>query len=161
MSNPSNLEKQFALARRELLELSSANRLLNTKRNTTIGAAIEIKDESSSEIFKMLVTDEKTMRFEEGELVELTAEEKEQAELATNKSTEEDSEEPKPKKRRTTKKRVATGNQPVDIKDDVLHTVMDPDELDRRLNRLVTDSSAIMRWAGVRLSAMPTLLATS
>ena len=70
MNPNASLSNQFAAARRELLELSTANRLLNTKRDTVTGAAIEIKEESSSELFKQLVVHQRTMRFEAGELVD-------------------------------------------------------------------------------------------
>jgi very-short-patch-repair endonuclease len=137
------LESQFAAARRELLELSTSNRLLNTKRDTVRGAAIEVKAESTSSIFRMLVLENHTLKFEEGELVEVE-------EAVPVGETESDNDVPAAKSRRT-KKRVTTKNMLVDVNDEILHTALDPNDLDRRLNRLYTDSHAIMQEQGVNV----------
>ena len=56
-------------ARRDLLELSTRNRLLATPRDQDRGLSLEIKDELSDEIFRMMVTEAKPMRFEQGVVV--------------------------------------------------------------------------------------------
>ena len=66
MSPPGQLLKHLELARRDLLELSTVNRMLSTPREQQQGAAIEIVDESSAEVFRMLVREGSTIRFEEG-----------------------------------------------------------------------------------------------
>jgi hypothetical protein len=70
MSQPDQLLKHFELARRDLLELSTANRMLSTPREQLQGASIEIVDESAAEVFRMLVREGSTKRFEEGVLDE-------------------------------------------------------------------------------------------
>ncbi len=151
-----DLLRQFEVARRELLELTTRNRLLNTPRDSDRGVAIEIKEESSTEIFRMLVSEGKVMRFEEGELVDFeddaaeptiesgtagsgTAMESDAAGSASSTTAS----------RRRVKRRRA--EKEVDIHDQVLHTLLEPDELDRRLNRLVNDGAAIMQEQGVNV----------
>lgn len=70
MSQSDQLLKHFELARRDLLELTTANRLLSTQRNQAQGACIEIQDESAAEVFRMLVREGRVLRFEEGELID-------------------------------------------------------------------------------------------
>ncbi len=131
------IEQQLAVARRDLLELTIQNRLLNTARNQERGASVEIKDEVSAEIFRMLVKENQTMQFEQGEEVV-------DAETGT-------------KKRRTTKSKVAPAKQavvsdPIDMtKDLVLHTDLEPSDLDARLATLVTDSTASLQEKGVNV----------
>ena len=202
MANSEQLLKHFELARRDLLELTTANRLLSTQREQTSGASIEIMDESATEIFRMLVQEGSAMRFEEGELVEEPVPSTTADGEADGESAETDSEivKRKPAKRRTTKKkstapasdastddsssdapasllkafeksaadRPAVGkgssadskgsrsspkkdDEPLSTTDEVLHTILDPDELDRRLQALITDTSALMQEQGVNV----------
>ena len=69
MSSSDELLKQLELARRDLLELSTQNRLLDTKRDQDSGLSLEIEDELADQVFRLLVTDAKPMRFEQGEAV--------------------------------------------------------------------------------------------
>lgn len=154
-SSNDSLLRQFESARRELLELRTSNRLLNTPRDAQRGVGIEIKEESTQEVFRMLVKENKSMRFEEGELVEVPIEMANE----TGEAGEEpggDSEPTTSPQRRTTKRRVARADQQVFVDDDILHTPIDPNELDRRLNRLVTDSSALMQEQGVNVLYLAT-----
>jgi hypothetical protein len=146
-----SLQRQFETARRELLELKISNRLLNTPRDTTSGAGIEIKEESSQAVFRMLVFEGKSLRFEEGQLIE----EPISAEESGSESGREEGAAEKAAPR-TRKRRVVSRKQQVLVDDDILHTILDPDELDRRLNRLVTDSSAIMQEQGVNVLFLAT-----
>ena len=50
-------------SRRELLDLSTRNRLLNTPRTLTRSGRLEIVDEKSAEVFRRLVVDLKPMSF--------------------------------------------------------------------------------------------------
>lgn len=67
MGNPMSdvLLKQLELARRDLLELSTQNRLLHTQRDQATGVALEIRDELAEEVFRQLVTEGGSMRFEQ------------------------------------------------------------------------------------------------
>lgn len=50
-------------SRRELLDLTTRNRLLNTSRSRTRSSRLEIVDELSDEVFRYLVKDGRTMSF--------------------------------------------------------------------------------------------------
>jgi hypothetical protein len=183
MANSEQLLKHFELARRDLLELTTTNRLLSTPREKELGAAIEIHDESATDVFRMLVHEGSLMRFEEGELPDepssrsasATLEESSGADAADDESASK----LKPAKRRTTKKKTKAeavdGNadktpasllnasdagvtssekkngESVSVTDDVLHTILAPDELDRRLQALIDDSSTLMQEQGVNV----------
>jgi hypothetical protein len=194
MSNSDQLLKHFELARRDLLELTTTNRLLSTPRDKEQGAAIEIHDEFATEVFRMLVHESSSMRFEEGEIVddaaESTASSHSESGAASSESSTEDSA-PKLKsvKRRTTKKKTTAksddapaveddedapqrmgligdeianksssktssgskGDDEVSATDDVLHTILAPEELDRRLQALIDDSATLMQEQGVNV----------
>jgi very-short-patch-repair endonuclease len=131
MLSNETIEQQLAVARRDLLELTIQNRLLNTPRDQERGAGVEIKDEVSAEIFRMLVKESQTMQFEQGELDD---------DVATGT-----------KKRRTTKVKPTT-TEPLDMtKDSILHTELEPTDLDGRLASLVTDSTASLQEKGVNI----------
>lgn len=185
MPNADQLIKHFELARRDLLEFTTTNRLLSTPRDRELGAAIEIHDESSAEVFRMLVHDGSVMRFEEGELLEERPESgtsDEEGGSASSESASSDDAAPKMKsaKRRTTKKKPQTESADADsaeapttllsteqksgkklserkdsesssATDDVLHTILKPEELDRRLQALIDDSSTLMQEQGVNV----------
>ena len=124
------LNKQLELARRDLLELSTRNRLINTKRDQERGSAIEIKDEWSSHVLEFLVRQQEALQFDHGE--------------------EDDSD--SPKKRRCRKATKKKKEDPVDPKTDcLLHTEMTPEDLDDRLVKLVTDSNASFQEKGINV----------
>lgn len=173
MPQPDQLLKHFELARRDLLELTTANRMLSTPREQNHGASIEIIDESSIAVFQMLVRDGRTMRFEEGVTDELSI----PAELSTTGSEIPSaisvSETAKSLPRRRTKKQrpeTATNGpdiagtigatsksagsgktDDVSVSDDVLHTILAPEELDRRLALLMADGTTLMQEQGVNV----------
>ncbi|MEZ6055814.1 MAG: DUF4011 domain-containing protein [Planctomycetaceae bacterium] len=172
MANSEALLKHFELARRDLLELTTQNRLLATPRDQESGACIEIKDESTTEVFRQLVTDLGEMQFEEGVLVEgadaatdveasdadANESEAESQTESSGKSSTKKSTTAKSASRRTTKKAAAVkaattkaAAQPVDVTDDVLHTDISPEELDRRLVSLVSDATASLEEKGVNV----------
>jgi very-short-patch-repair endonuclease len=179
MSQPDQLLKHFELARRDLLELSTANRMLSTPREQHQGASIEIVDESSAEVFRMLVREGSTMRFEEGVIDESASPAKQvNSDPAESPSQEQQTVLPKPVLKRRTKKKAAeiqaaletssgvptrdtktsasetddTGKgSAVSTSDDVLHTILAPEELDRRLVSLMDDATTLMQEQGVNV----------
>jgi very-short-patch-repair endonuclease len=55
--------KRIEQTRRELLDLSARNRLINTPRGKVQGRKIEVVDERSDEVFRLLVRERKAMSF--------------------------------------------------------------------------------------------------
>jgi hypothetical protein len=172
MPSTDDLLKQLEVARRDLLELSTQNRLLDIKRDQESGLSLEIEDEMADQVFKLLVSDTKPMRFEQGEVVAAASEEGEpeaaQPLTPEPEPTAEDEEIPKKKTtRKTTSKTTATKRvtkkalskavvtKPLTDEerqsDNVLHTVLDPEELDRRLLGLYTDGTASFQEQGVNI----------
>ncbi|MEZ6088578.1 MAG: DUF4011 domain-containing protein [Pirellulaceae bacterium] len=131
MTAEDSLIRQLELARRDLLDLSTANRLLNTPRDAARGSSVEIKDEVSAEVFRMLVSEKKQMHFEQGV----------------------EAEETDGRKRRTTKKRSSSKqSESADrTTDALLHTELEPEELDERLMSLVSDSTASFEEKGINV----------
>jgi hypothetical protein len=58
-----DLIKRIQDTRRELLDLSARNRLISTPRGPSPGRKIEIVDERSEEVFRLLVRGRKAMSF--------------------------------------------------------------------------------------------------
>lgn len=67
------LGEKLERARRELLDLSARNRLLNMPRGASKGRSIEIIDEKTSEVFRLLVRDGKAFTFVAGRAAETDA----------------------------------------------------------------------------------------
>ncbi len=61
-----DLIRRIQNTRRELLDLSARNRLISTPRTSSQGKKIEIVDERSEEIFRLLVRERKSMSFLSG-----------------------------------------------------------------------------------------------
>ena len=61
-----DLIKRIQNTRRELLDLSARNRLISTPRSPSPGKKIEIVDERSEEVFRLLVRERKSMSFLSG-----------------------------------------------------------------------------------------------
>ena len=61
-----NLMTRIENARRGLLDLSARNRLISTPRTSHQGRKVEIADERSSEVFRLLVRERKAMSFLSG-----------------------------------------------------------------------------------------------
>ena len=55
--------RKLETARRELLDLTTRNRLLSTPRHSPRAKTVEIVDEKASEIFRLLVTEAKKLSF--------------------------------------------------------------------------------------------------
>ena len=58
-----DLIKRIQNTRRELLDLSARNRLISTPRGASQGRRIEVVDERSDEVFRLLVRERKAMSF--------------------------------------------------------------------------------------------------
>ena len=58
-----DLIRRIQSTRRELLDLSARNRLISTPRGSSQGRKVEIVDERSEEIFRLLVRERKAMSF--------------------------------------------------------------------------------------------------
>ncbi len=58
-----DIVKRIQSTRRELLDLSARNRLISTPRGSSQGRKIEVVDERSEEVFRILVRERKAMSF--------------------------------------------------------------------------------------------------
>src|SRR5262245_56044722 len=58
-----DIMKRIRNDRRELLDLSARNRLINTPRGSSRGRRIDVVDELSEEVFRILVRERKAMSF--------------------------------------------------------------------------------------------------
>jgi very-short-patch-repair endonuclease/DNA polymerase III delta prime subunit len=63
VTSESLMESKLEKARRDLLDLTARNKLLNTPRSKSRSSRLEIIDELSDEVFRILVTQKKTMTF--------------------------------------------------------------------------------------------------
>jgi hypothetical protein len=63
MSTDDAINQRLEIARRELLDLTGRNRLLNTQRSSSRSSRLEIIDEISQEVYRHLVIDRKSMSF--------------------------------------------------------------------------------------------------
>jgi very-short-patch-repair endonuclease len=63
MPEPEVIQQKLEAARRELLDLTGRNRLLNTQRSSSRSSRLEIVDEKSAEVFRHLVVEGKAMSF--------------------------------------------------------------------------------------------------
>lgn len=90
MSSTDTVLEKLEAARRELLDLSGRNRLLNTPRRRTRTSRLDIVDERAEEVFRHLVTEGRAMSFlpsiEPPELLERQAA-AEEAEAETGESS--------------------------------------------------------------------------
>jgi hypothetical protein len=141
MANSDQLLKQLELARRDLLELTTTNRLLSMPRDRNPGAAIGVHDESAADVFRMLVHEGTAFRFEEGPLAEKA--------LAGNSRLNSNSELASHPNSEPASGKCNAGA--MSATDDVLHTRLTPEELDRRLQALMDDSSTLMQEQGVNV----------
>jgi hypothetical protein len=141
MANPDRLLKQLELARRDLLELTTSNRLLSTPRDKMPGAAIRIADESSADVFRILVHEGTSLRFEDGSLAEKSSARQSHGDQDSDVDSDSDLATEIDTSHRT--KNSAA--------DDALHTALTPEELDRRLQTLLDDSATLMQEQGVNV----------
>lgn len=64
MPSPELVRQRLDAARRELLDLTTRNRLLNTPRRNPRARALEIVDERADEVFRILVGEHRLMTFQ-------------------------------------------------------------------------------------------------
>ena len=57
------LEQKLDSARKDLLDLSARNRLVNTRRHSARSSRLDIVDELADEVFRILVTEKRKMTF--------------------------------------------------------------------------------------------------
>lgn len=126
-------------ARRELLDLSSRNRLINTPRGSS-RTSVEVIDELSVEVFRRLVTNKRTMRFE------ATADEQEQEQLWTpdNDDTSERLAQPE-------EDDPGDGSPAARHIDDKLQTPYTSEQLQRKLLKLSYDARTHEEEQGVNI----------
>lgn len=141
MANPDRLLKQLELARRDLLELTTSNRLLSTPRDKTPGAAIRVTDTSSAEVFRALVEEGNSLRFAEGSTPDKSSVRQSVGGVSSDFDNTDESP-TAPDSSNCTKKAAS---------DDVLRTTLTAEELDRRLQVLLDDSSTLMQEQGVNV----------
>ena len=60
---PQPIEERLDVARRDLLDLTARNRLVNTPMGRGTSSRLRIVDELSSEVFRILVTERHEMSF--------------------------------------------------------------------------------------------------
>ncbi|MFO0914388.1 MAG: DUF3320 domain-containing protein [Pirellulales bacterium] len=63
VDSSNSLHAKLEKARRDLLDLTTRNRLLNTSRSSSRSSRLEVVDESSDEVFRILVQERKAMSF--------------------------------------------------------------------------------------------------
>jgi Protein of unknown function (DUF4011) len=63
MSNSSSIDRVFHRARQELLDLSARNRLISTPRDSSRSKRLEVVDELSEQVFRLLVVECKSLSF--------------------------------------------------------------------------------------------------
>ena len=63
MSSDTDIRGVLEKARLELLDLTTRNRLLNTRRTATRSGRLEIVRELSEEVFRILVSEKKALAF--------------------------------------------------------------------------------------------------
>lgn len=141
MANPNQLLKQLELARRDLLELTTTNRLLSMPRDRTPGTAIDLHDHSAADVFRMLVHEGASMRFEDGLLTEKASAHGLRADPDAEVGLQQDADPGS----------LSMSGGAVSAMDDVLRTTLTPEELDRRLQALMDDSATLMQEQGVNV----------
>ncbi len=130
MALDSDVRRTLAKARRELLDLTTRNRLLNTSRSRARSSRLEIIDELSSEVFRRLVTDAKGMSF----LPRPDSDEIASSDQLLLPQPEEDSE-------RGAARHI----------DDKLQTALDSEQLQKRLLKLYYDARTFEEEQGVNI----------
>jgi len=63
MTDANLIHSKLENARRDLLDLTTRNRLISTARSSTRSGRLEIEDELAEEVFRILVQEKKAMSF--------------------------------------------------------------------------------------------------
>ena len=63
MADPNLIHNKLENARRDLLDLTTRNRLISMSRSSTRSGRLEIEDELAEQVFRILVQEKKAMTF--------------------------------------------------------------------------------------------------
>ena len=138
MTERSGILQILEQARADLLDLSARNRLLDTPRRRSRTRTLEIVDELSGEIFRILVAEKRTMTFLAGRTQDEADEEEAEDTLFSDLGLPEDEE---PDERGIAKRH----------RDTKLLTTLDPDRLQKRLLGLYYDARTYEEEQGVNI----------
>ncbi len=140
---PVSLEQLLEQSRRELLDLSTRNRLLAMSAESKSARVIHVRDEKSDPIFRLLVTERKILSFLPG----LESESRrDAAELAADFDDEEETSLPQPDDETD----AATGESRRHV-DTKLQTALTSEALQRRLLSLHRDARLMIEEQGVNI----------
>ena len=133
MASDTTLNQILEAARKELLELSTRSRLLHTPRKSTRSGVLEIVDEHSDHVFRLLVNEGRSFTF-----------------LATQETEEADGE-AAPSPRPLIEEEVDEKGVPARFTDTKLQTQLPAEALDRRLLRIFHDARTVEEEQGVNI----------
>ena len=148
---PTDLPDLLERARRELLDLSTRNRLLSAPVNSKSARVITVHDELSTEVYRLLVVERKTMGFLPGRKSAGAEPEKSQAGNAGSPQrgiSTEDDEAGLPPPDETEDEATGLARRHVDSR---LQTVLTPEGLQRRLLDLYRDAQTTIEETGVNV----------
>jgi very-short-patch-repair endonuclease len=158
MSDP--IDAQITRSRRELLDLTARNRLINTPLTRSRSSRLDITDELSSEIFRIIVQERREMAF----LSDEKSEADEQAGTGEPTSDDDDANQEEFHAAPTTDSEISASEddvhfaQPIEDDDDEiadrhldqnLQTPFDDEKLQKRLLRLFYDARGFYEEQGV------------
>jgi Protein of unknown function (DUF4011) len=141
-----SLERLLEESRRELLDLSTRNRLLSMPVESKSARVIHVRDEKSDHVFRLLASDRKTVAFLPGIEKDMV---KTQGGVADKASLDlDDDETGLPQPDGEVDKETGEARRHVDTK---LQTALTSDGLQRRLLSLCRDAHLIMEEQGVNI----------
>jgi very-short-patch-repair endonuclease len=132
-----SLEAKLETARTELLDLSARNRLLNVPRTGRSARTLEVVDERSAEIYRLIVREQKPFTFLPGRAGGGSGEEFEQSELLDLAQPDDDEVDER-----------GVAKRHIDTK---LQTRLTPAGLQKRLIDLYTDARTLEEEQGVNI----------
>jgi len=141
-----SLEQLLEEIRRELLDLSTRNRLLSMPIESKSARTVNVRDEKSDHVFRLLVSDKKSFAFIPGI-------ERKSAAPSGDLSTEaapdfDDEEDSLPQPDEDIDQASGTARRHIDTK---LHTSLTSDSIQRRLLALYRDAQTMMEEQGVNV----------
>jgi hypothetical protein len=136
MSEDPVLHSSLENARRELLDLTARNRLLNTTRSSARSSRLEIVDEVSDEVYRRLITEGKAMGFLSAGKEEHAEGDGEENQLSLFQPEDDEVDE--------------TGRAQRHV-DDKLQTDVTSDQLQKRLLKLFYDARTFQEEQGVNI----------
>ena len=148
---PTELPDLLERARRELLDLSTRNRLLSAPVNSKSARVVTVQDELSTEVFRLLVEDRKTLSFLPGRKSTGAAPNQSKTDNAGSSPSEvsaEDDEAGLPPPDDTEDEATGLARRHVDSR---LQTMLTPEGLQRRLLDLYRDAQTTIEETGVNV----------